>query len=52
MPTLSDVQHVCSSYDWAQSFDKLKKALTYILAMCFLWSILFLANGLNFFRVL
>jgi len=48
--TLSDVRHVCNSYDWAQSFDKLKRALTSIPVTCFLWNILIFTNGFNFFE--
>jgi len=33
---LSNIGHACNSYDWPQSFDKLKRALTSILVMCFL----------------
>ena len=46
--TLSDVGHVCNSFDWAQSFNKLKRALTSIPVMCFLWKVLE-ANGFNLF---
>ena len=49
--TSSDVGHVCSSYDWAQSFDKLNRALTSILVMCSHWNILLVANGFNFLRI-
>jgi len=50
LSTLSDVGHVHNSYDEAQSFDKLKRALTSILVMCFLWNILLVANSFNFFE--
>jgi len=48
--TLSDVGHVYNFYDWAQSFDTLKRALISILVICLLWNILFVANGFNFFE--
>ena len=47
--TLSDFGHLCNSYDWAQSFDKLKRALTSISVMCFLWNVLLVTNSFNFF---
>ena len=33
--TLIDVGHMCYCYDWAKSFDKLKRALTSIFVMSF-----------------
>ena len=45
---LSNIWHVCYSYDWAHSFDKLKRALTSIVVMCFLWKILLFTNDFNF----
>ena len=47
--TLSDFGHVCNSYDWVPSFNKLKRAITSILLMCFPWNILLAANDCNFF---
>jgi len=46
--TLGDVGHVCNAYDSSESFDKLKRALTSIVMMCFLWSILCVANYFHF----
>ena len=48
--TLSDVGLVRNSYDWPRAFAKLKRALTSILVMCFLWNILLVANSFNFFE--
>ena len=45
---LGDVGQVCNSYDWAQSLDKLKRALISILMTHFLWNILLFTNGFNF----
>jgi len=47
---MSDVGQLYNSYDWAQSFDKLKRALTSILVICFLGNILLVANGFIFFE--
>ena len=46
--TLSGVGHTYNSYDWAQSFDKLNRAITSILMTCFLWNILLITNGFHF----
>jgi len=45
---MSDFGHVCNSCDWTQSFDKLKRAFTSILVMCFLMNTLRVANGFHF----
>ena len=44
---LSDVGHVCISCDWAQCFDKLKRAPTFILVMCSLWKMLLATNDFH-----
>ena len=49
--TLNDVEHVCNSYDLAQSFDKLSRAIISILVVHFLQNMLLVANDFNFFGI-
>ena len=49
--TFSDVGHVFNSYDWTQSFDQLKRTLSSILVMCFLWNIVLLIMVLIFMGI-
>ena len=48
--TLSHAAYIGNSYDWAQHFDKLKRAPTSISEMCFLWNILRITNSFNVFE--
>ena len=48
--TLSDVGDVCNSCYWAQTFDKIKRALTSIAVMCFLQNILLITSVFKFFE--
>ena len=49
--TLSDVRHVCNSYDWAQSFESLRELSLLFLLHAFFGTSSFLLMVLTFLRI-